>query len=111
MPNTITTLSLLAVALALGSQQPLGPVVQAQGSAAPNVPTFEVDATWPKLPNNWVIGDPSSIAVDKHDNVWILHRPRTVPADRKDRAAPAVLEFDSAGKFIQGWGGPADGFD
>ena len=31
-------------------------------------PAFEVDQTWPRLPNNWVIGDPSSIAVDRHDN-------------------------------------------
>src|ERR1700694_4866490 len=60
-------------------------------------PVFEVDASWPKLPNNWVIGDPSSIAVDRRDNVWILHRPRTVPADKTERAAPPALEFDAAG--------------
>ena len=69
------------------------------------MPVFEVDAMWPKLPNNWVMGDPSSIAVDRHDNVWILHRPRTVPAEKKDRAAPPVLEFDKNGKFLQAWGG------
>ena len=22
-----------------------------------------------------------------------------------------MLEFDASGKFVQGWGGPADGFD
>jgi DNA-binding beta-propeller fold protein YncE len=105
----IATLSVLAAGLVL-SQAPLGREVQAQGAAA-SVPTFEVDAAWPKLPNNWVIGDPSSIAVDKHDNVWILHRPRTIPADKKDHAAPPVLEFDASGKFVQAWGGPGDGFD
>ena len=77
----------------------------AQGASAP-MPVFEVDATWPKLPNNWVMGDPSSIAVDRHDNVWILHRPRTVPAEKKEHAAPPVLEFDKNGKFLQAWGGP-----
>ena len=77
----------------------------AQGASAP-MPVFEVDATWPKLPNNWVMGDPSSIAVDRHDNVWILHRPRTVPPEKKDHAAPPVLEFDKNGKFLQAWGGP-----
>src|SRR5262249_29392294 len=25
--------------------------------------------------------------------------------------APPVLEFDAAGKFVQGWGGPAAGYD
>jgi len=70
------------------------------------MPVFDVDATWPRLPNNWVMGDPSSIAVDRHDNVWILHRPRTVPPDKKDHAAPPVLEFDKNGKFLQAWGGP-----
>jgi hypothetical protein len=76
------------------------------GSAATvEMPMFEVDATWPRLPNNWVMGDPSSIAVDRHDNVWILHRPRTVPAEKKDHAAPPVLEFDKHGKFLQAWGG------
>ena len=72
------------------------------------VPTFEVDPTWPRLPNNWVIGDPSSIAVDPHDNVWVLHRPRTVPADKKDHAAPPILKFDKNGKFLQAWGGPSE---
>ena len=81
----------------------------AQGSkTTATMPMFEVDATWPKLPNNWVMGDPSSIAVDRHDNVWILHRPRTVPAEKKERAAPAVLELDKNGKFLQAWGGPSD---
>src|SRR5215471_2941317 len=82
-----------------------GFVVTAQ-NATVAVPVFEVDATWPRLPNNWVMGDPSSIAVDRHDNVWILHRPRTVPAEKKDHAAPPVLEFDKNGKFMQAWGGP-----
>jgi DNA-binding beta-propeller fold protein YncE len=74
-------------------------------------PTFQVDPTWPKLPNNWVMGDPSSVAVDRHDNVWVLHRPRTVPDDRKDRAAPPVIEFDAAGRFVQAWGGPNDAYE
>ena len=80
----------------------------AQGPAAATMPMFEVDATWPRVPNNWVMGDPSSIAVDRHDNVWILHRPRTVPAEKKEHAAPPVLQFDKNGKFQQAWGGPSD---
>jgi DNA-binding beta-propeller fold protein YncE len=61
------------------------------------------------LPNNWVTGQGSAVAVDKHDHVWIFHRPRYVPADK--RAAPPVLEFDASGKFVQGWGGPAERYD
>ena len=76
------------------------------------VPTFEVDASWPPpLPNDWVMGVPSSVAVDSRDHVWVLHRPRTVPDDQQANAAPPVLEFDGAGTFVQGWGGPADGYD
>ena len=55
------------------------------------VPVFEVDPMWPKLPNNWVLGNVSKIVVDRHDNVWLIHRPRTVSAD-KTPAAPVVNE-------------------
>ena len=44
---------------------------------------FEVDASWPQLPNNWVLGQTPGIAVDRHDHVWILHRPRTVPEEQR----------------------------
>lgn len=74
-------------------------------------PMFQVEPGWLKLPNQWVMGDPSSIAVDQHDHVWVLHRPRTVPNDKKDHAAPPVLEFEASGAFIRGWGGPADGLE
>jgi len=87
-----------------------------QTSTGPNarLPRFEIDRSWqwpPKLPNNWVVGVVTWVAVDRHDHVWVLHRPRQVPAENKDRAAPPVLEFDAAGKFVQGWGGPAAGYD
>ena len=102
-----TTVGSLGVLLLLGAGGLV--VAAAQGSAATvAMPAFEVDATWPRLPNDWVMGDPSSIAVDRHDNVWVLHRPRTVPAEKKDHAAPPVLEFDKNGKFLQAWGGPSD---
>ena len=40
------------------------------------VPRFEVDPDWPNLPNGWKLGITSSIAVDRHDHVWVLQRPR-----------------------------------
>jgi hypothetical protein len=83
---------------------------QIAASGAKQVPTFQVDASWPQLPNNWGMGVVSSVAVDQRDHVWILHRPRVgVPAGKMP--APAVLEFDDKGQYVQGWGGPADGFE
>lgn len=90
----------------------LGLAAAGQGSGqGAGVPTFQADANWPKLPNNWVLGEVSSVAVDRRDHVWVLQRPRTVPADQRDRAAPAVLEFDAAGNFVKTLGGPSDAYD
>ena len=62
-----------------------------------------------KLPNNWVLGQTPGIAVDRRDHVYILHRPRTVPEELRSRAAPAVLEFDEKGAFVNGVGRAGDG--
>ena len=80
-------------------------------STAKRVPIFEVDPSWPKLPNNWVVGHVASVAVDRRDHVWMLHRPNTIPEDRRSHAAPPVLEFDASGTFVNAWGGPGSGYD
>ena len=42
-------------------------------------PGFVLDPAWPQpLPHHWVIGDVGGIAVDKHDHIWVYHRPRSV---------------------------------
>jgi DNA-binding beta-propeller fold protein YncE len=87
-------------------------LAQTSGKTASGIPRFEVDPSWqwpPKLPNNWGVGIVSFVAVDRHDHVWALHRYRQVPAGQP--AAPPVLEFDASGKFVQGWGGFAPGYD
>jgi DNA-binding beta-propeller fold protein YncE len=76
-----------------------------------SLPTFEVDRTWPKVPEKWKLGDPSSIAIDAKDNVWVLHRPRTLKPEDASKAAPPVIVFDTAGNFIKAWGGAAGGYD
>ncbi|HYR90630.1 MAG TPA: hypothetical protein VE422_41585 [Terriglobia bacterium] len=81
---------------------------QAQSRA---VPTFEVDRAWPKVPPQWKLGDASSIAIDAQDNVWVLHRPRTLKPEDKSKAAPPVIVFDSAGKYIKAWGGAGNGYE
>jgi DNA-binding beta-propeller fold protein YncE len=104
-------LALAGAVLALAS-----PAVLAQ-----SVPQFEPDPYWPKhLPNDWILGQVSGVAVDSHDHVWVLQRPRTT--DEHDnylrdgtadccRPAPAVLELDQEGNFVQGWGGPGEGYE
>ena len=76
-----------------------------------NVPTFEVDPTWPKVPAKWKLGDASSIAIDAQDNVWVLHRPRTLKPAEAAQTAPPVIAFDASGNFIKAWGGAGSGFD
>ncbi len=102
-------------------------------------PRFVLDPAWPQpLPHHWVIGDVGGIYVDKHDHIWLYHRPRSVSssdsgmqgpagADAKGRLisalgflrpngqlndccmpAPSVLVFDTSGKLLQSWGGPGD---
>ena len=57
------------------------------------------------------MGVPTWVAVDRRDHVWVLHRPRTAPAEQQANAAPAVIEFDPSGKFVKAWGGPGKGYD
>jgi len=42
-------------------------------------PQFRVDAAWPKpLPNNWQMGQVAGVSVGPDDNIWVLHRPRSL---------------------------------
>jgi NHL repeat len=93
----------------------------AMAASKQGLPKFEPDPYWPKpLPNNWILGEVSGVAVDAHDHIWIIHRPRTLSEHDKYGAsgkadccvpAPPVLEFDEAGNVIQAWGGPGEGYD
>jgi len=75
------------------------------------LPMFEVDRAWPRVPAKWKLGDPSSFAIDAQDNVWLLHRPRTLKPDDAPMAAPPVMVFDTAGSFIKAWGGAGTGYE
>jgi DNA-binding beta-propeller fold protein YncE len=78
---------------------------EAAQAQARSVPTFTVDGAWPKIPTNMRMGDASSIAIDAQDNVWILTRPRTLPANQARLAAPPVTVWSPDGNYIRGWGG------
>jgi len=74
-------------------------------------PAFELDPKWPSIPNNWVLGEVTSISVDRKDHIWVLHVPQSIPEAQRANAAPPVLEFDTAGKLLASWGGPGDGYE
>jgi hypothetical protein len=93
----------LALSMAL-----LAPGVHGQ---QPKVPEFELDRAWPAVPNNWVLGEVTSISVDRMDHIWVLHVPQSIPPAQRANAAPPVLEFDAAGKLLASWGGPGEGFE
>src|SRR2546425_43923 len=96
---------------------------RAQRRAEGQVPQFRVDPAWPKpLPNRWLLGQAAGVAVDAHDHVWVLQRPRTLTEDERGATltpprslccvpAPPVLEFDASGNLLQAWGGPGPGYD
>jgi len=86
-----------------------------QTSMPQQVPTFRVDPLWPKpLPNKWIIGAVAGVAVDRHDHVWIVHRPSTLqPNETRSiwKPAPPVLEFAADGSLVSSWGGPGPGYE
>jgi hypothetical protein len=108
MKTTLRVMLLALVVIAPVGRREVAVLAQDAGQ---RMPSFEVDASWPKLPNNWVTGIVSSVTVDRRDHVWVLHRPRSVADNLKAQAAPPVLEFDPAGKFLNAWGGAAPGYD
>ena len=85
---------------------------------AQDVPKYKVDPFWPKpLPHKWLMQGVPVMVVDKDDHIWVMNRPRDVNPDEVGAAskpprtdccvaAPAVLEFDTEGNVLQGWGGP-----
>ena len=94
--------------------------------ATPGALTFQVDPLWPQpLPNGWVLGSVTGVAVDERDHVWIVHRGAASLTARTEnglgtdpptaefccRPAPPVLEFDPSGKVVSSWGGPGEGYD
>lgn len=89
----------------------------------PQAPRFEVDPLWPKpLPNHWVLGSVTGVAVDSQDHIWIVHRGADSLGNNEKGGilnpptgccvpAPQVLEFDQAGNLVSHWGGPGQGYD
>src|SRR5258708_38367387 len=108
------------ISLALSVMWLTSSAVLGQAQPSVQVPKFQYDPTFPQpLPEKWAIGAIGGMAVDSHDNGWVLHRPG--PLQKNERfagagmtppradcciPAPPVLEFDQDGKLLASWGGP-----
>jgi DNA-binding beta-propeller fold protein YncE len=87
------------------------------------LPQFQVDPSWPKLlPNDWILGQVSGIAVDRFDRIWVVNRPGSLnerelaaqqnpPTGKCCNAPPPVLVFDQSGNVVKTWGGRGAGYD
>ena len=92
---------------------------RAEAQQAGRPPQFDVDPFWPKMPEQWILGQVAGVAIDAQDHVWILQRPWSLNSDEKAgnpeakccREAPPVMEFDAAGNYLQGWGGDGPGYE
>jgi DNA-binding beta-propeller fold protein YncE len=112
----------LLIAFGAG-QTALKKTADAQGRSGVRAPSFKVDPLWPKpLPNHWVLGSVTGVAVDDRDHIWITHRGADSLGNNEKGAvlnpptgccvpAPQVLEFDQAGNLISHWGGPGEGYE
>jgi len=94
-------------------------VLRSVAADAPDGPAaYRYDPSWPKpLPSTWALGGITGIFVDQNDHIWVLNRPGDLddtnnyltlnpPAAECCTAAPAVLEFDTAGTLLRSWGNP-----
>src|SRR5689334_7566796 len=109
------TLRLFAIGVVL--------LVSSAQTTRQQVPIFEPDPLWfAALPNKWVTGQVGGVAVDAHDNVWVFHRPATIPDGEKAASlnppqaeccipAPSVLQFAPSGTFVKAWGRPGPGYE
>jgi hypothetical protein len=82
------------------------------------IPRFQVDAAWPTVPEELILGQVPGLSVDRSDNIWILQRPNSLgfsdtglaqnpPIAVCCRPAPHVMRFSPDGTYLDGWGGPA----
>jgi len=75
-------------------------------TAMPSEP-YTVVHGWPQLPDGFVLGQVSGVAVDSHNHVFIFHRAENSWATDKTKliASPTVICFDgTSGKLLFSWG-------
>jgi sugar lactone lactonase YvrE len=72
------------------------------------VPSYKVDASWPRLPQRWILGGLGGVCVDRQDHVFMLNRQDQILDNdlNAGHVAPLVIEFDPAGNMVNSWGDP-----
>src|SRR5579863_1159950 len=101
--------------------------MMAQSQRRGAAPAMHADPLWPRpLPNHWILGSITGVAVDARDHIWVVHRgmtPDSMPSTEAGLAsnpvgaeiccqpAPQVLEFDAAGALVSNWGGPGANYE
>src|SRR5207244_2263969 len=92
----VTLITMPVVALASYAAAALMTVNTVMPDAPTKPPQFDVDPAWPKpLPNRWLMGQAAGVAVDRHDHIWVIQRPKTLTdADTKHLNAPAGTVVD-----------------
>jgi hypothetical protein len=97
---------------------------KAKPPSSAQAPIFEVEMLWPKpMPNHWILGSATGVAVDSRDHVYVVHLTdsfnartesgsgTTPPTGECCTPAPNVLEYDAAGTVVGHFGGPGQGYD
>lgn len=104
---------------------PALPLLVQNVSAQAKGPAFQVDKLWPMpLPNHWVYGSITGLAIDSRDHIFVATRPGSVAAGNEAgfmsnpptaeyccAAAPPMLEFDADGKLVANWTFDGAGYD
>jgi len=80
------------------------------------LPRFKVDAAWPDLPDDSMLGQVSGVAVGPDDSVWLTQRPHSLGATDNGLAQsppiaacckpfPPIVRFSKDGEFLAAFGG------
>lgn len=118
--------SIGAAAAVLGIASVQAPAQKPSRAEPVRPPAFQVEPFWPRpLPNHWLFGSITGVAVDASNHVWVVHRGAASLNARTEMSAatdpktaesccvpaPQILHFDSAGNVAGSWGGPGQGYD
>ncbi|MBK82027.1 MAG: hypothetical protein CMQ43_14050 [Gammaproteobacteria bacterium] len=129
LPATTALLAVLTLTAALSHSRPAAAEADAPALVPLHTqvtqpdkpfPRFQVDAAWPRMPADLMLGQVSGVAVDADDTIWAVHRPHTLdptevgvtlepPIADCCRPAPTVVRFARDGRYLGGWGTPDTG--
>ena len=73
--------ALLTLTAASAPEPALAPLAFEQlAPPGTRMPRFKVDAAWPRMPGDLLLGQVSGVAVGPDDSVWVVHRPHSLTA-------------------------------